>query len=189
LAERAIKYTPTLVNERLYQGEILGRIVQVRQSLNSIGSPTPQIEELVHPFAIILAQDCDLEQDFEARVSGHGKLDNVLFCPAVATAALKAVASTSTNHWKLITGNRDIRYQCIEAVPADQDSAAVGAPSLGCDFKTCFTIPTDEVYKRIHNHDAVRRCRLRTPYAEHVLQRFCQFLARIPLPQNHEVTL
>jgi hypothetical protein len=183
-----IKYAPVLAGERLHQGEILGGLVHVRQSLDSIGTALVQIDELVHPFVVVLTQDCDLEQDFNARASGNGKLESILVCPAVDTTQLKGIASTSSFHWKLITGNRDVRYQCLEAIPLDNDSASQGIPSLGCDFKRYFTVPADEVYKRINLKEVTRRCRLITPYAEHFLHRFCNFQARVPLPQNHEVS-
>jgi hypothetical protein len=35
----------------------------------------------------------------------------------------------------------------------------------------------------------VRQSRLLTPYAEHLLHRFCNYQCRIPLPENHEVQL
>jgi hypothetical protein len=33
------------------------------------------------------------------------------------------------------------------------------------------------------------RSRLVTPYAEHLLSRFCDFQSRVPLPENHNVPL
>jgi hypothetical protein len=91
--------------------------------------------------------------------------------------------------WKRIIQNKDERYQCLEAVPPAQDLTREGIPSLGCDFKRFVTIPIDEVYKRLELNPAIRRARLLTPYAEHLLHRFCNFQSRIPLPENHEVQL
>ena len=37
----------------------------MRQSLKTIGADgPPQLNEITHPFAIVMTQDCDLEQDF-----------------------------------------------------------------------------------------------------------------------------
>ena len=49
-----------------------------------------------------------------------------------------------------------------------------GMPELGIDFKRYFTIPTDEVYFRIRA-EAQRRSRLRSPYLEHLSNRFYSF--------------
>ena len=40
----------------------------------------------------------------------------------------------------------------------------VGIPELGVDFKRYFTIPTDEIYKRIEKGEVRRRCVLMSPY-------------------------
>jgi hypothetical protein len=117
------------------------------------------------------------------------KIDNILFCELVPTATLKASAAQQKELWKRVTQNLDARFHCLEAAPVDCDSIGQGLPSLGCDFKRFFTVPTDEVYKRIELRQIVRRCYLTTPYAEHLLQRFYNFLGRIPLPENHEVPL
>lgn len=148
------------------------------------------MDEVVHPFVIVLTQDCDLEQDFELRgTQDGGALPHLLLCEAAATSDLKAKVSPGKDIWKRIIQNKDERYQCLEEVPAEQDAISHGIPSLGCDFKRYFTAPTDEVYKRIDLSEIARRSRLLTPYAEHLLHRFCNFQARVPLPQAHKVNL
>jgi len=177
------KYTPVAAADRLHQGEILAGLIQVRQTLVTIGTENAQIQETIFPFVIVLTQDCDLEQGFT------GKLGNVLLCEAVPTAELKSKVPPGKDIWKRVIQNKDERYQCFESVPAELDSAGQGIPSLGCDFKLFFTVPADEVYKRIELQQITRRTRLVTPYAEHLLYRFCHFQARVPLPENHEVPL
>lgn len=192
MPDRLVKYAPVAAGDRLHQGEILAQLIQVRQDLTTIGSANARNDEIIHPFAIILTQDCDLAQDFAARASenaGRGKLANILFCEAATTTELKSNVPQGKDIWKRVIQNKDERYQCLEEVPADQDSAGQSVPSLGCDFKQFFTVPADEVYKRIELHEIARRCRLLTPYAEHLLQRFCNFQARVALPQNHDVQM
>jgi hypothetical protein len=182
------KYAAVAANERLRQGEILVGLIQVRQSVNSIGSDAPQINEITHPFVVVMTQDCDLEQDSRLRTeTGQGSLVNVLFCEAMATTELKSKLPPGKDIWKRIVQNKDERYQCLEEVPAAQDTSQQGIPCLGCDLKRYFTVPTDEVYKRVELGQIMRRTRLITPYAEHLLHRFCNFQARIPLPENHDV--
>ena len=209
---QVVKYAPVPPGDRLHQGEIIAGLVRVRQVLDSIGSDNFRVEELTFPFVVVLTQDCELSQDAMARnievqalnepsllnneefrkkhvnVKKY-KVSNILFCEAAATNDLKAIVPPGKDIWKRIIQNKDERYQCLEATPADRDSATQGIPSLGCDFKRFFTIPADEVYKRIELKQIPRRTHLITPYAEHLLHRFCNFQCRIPLPENHEVPL
>lgn len=206
------KYAAVVSTERLRQGEIITGLVRVRQSLDSIGSQDIGVDEVTHPYLIVMTQDCDLAQDADAReVQAKAKRDhsllndpefkkklenapklrieNVLFCEAMSTSDMKASVPPGKDIWKRIIQNKDERYQCLEAVPAEQDLGGQGIPSLGCDFKRFFTIPIDEVYRRLELNPSARRAQLRTPYAEHLLHRFCNFQCRIPLPENHEVPL
>jgi hypothetical protein len=157
-----------------------------------------------------MTQDCDLAQDFDARtveaeaaqdatrlndpefkkkVDNAPKLriENVLLCEAMLTSDLKSNVPKGSDIWKRIIQNKDERYQYLEAIPAEQNSQGADMASVGCDFKRFLTIPADELYKRIQANPAIRRSRLLTPYAEHLVHRFCNFQARIPLPENHEV--
>ncbi len=117
------------------------------------------------------------------------KIENVLFCEAMPTGDMKSILPPGKDIGKRIIQNKDERYHCLEACPSEEDLTAQGLPSLGCDFKRFFTMPADEVLKRIELAPAARRTRLITPYSEHLLHRFCNFQARIPLPENHDVPL
>lgn len=206
------KYVAVVAGDRLRQGEVLSNFVRVRQSLDSIGALDISIEEIVHPYLIVMTQDCDLEQDADAReiqaraANDESLLDdpefkkrldnaprrmiaNALFCEAMSISDMKNSVPRSSEIWNRIRLNKDERYQCLEVAPLHQDSAGVGLPCLGCDFKRFVTIPIDEVYRRLELDPSVRRARLLTPYAEHLLHRFCNFLSRIPLPEQHDVRL
>jgi hypothetical protein len=192
LAGNVIKYELAAGN-RLCQGEVVSGLIQIKQNVESIGSDGAiSIVESVHPFAIVLTQDCDLEQDARSRFEGgdgKSQLVNVLFCEAIETSTLKGQVPSGKDIWKRIIQNKDERYQCLEALPADLDADAKGFSSLGCDFKRYFTLPVDEVYKRLACGQLQRRARLTTPYKEHLLSRFSFFLSRVPLPENHEVPM
>jgi hypothetical protein len=212
LPGQVAKYAPIPVNARLHQGEILGQVVVTRQVIASLGTDDVEIREILLPFTVVLSQDCDLAQDATARAienqasqdpallndmefqKKHAnapkyKIENVVLCELVPTANLKAPAAQQKDLWKRVTQNLDMRFHCLEAVPDSQDSVGEGLTSLGCDFKRFFTVPTDEIYRRIEINQIARRCYLITPYAEHLLQRFYNFQARIPLPENHEIPL
>jgi hypothetical protein len=193
LPDRITKFAAISGGERLRQGEIVSGLIQIRQSLETVGMQRPpRLDEVLHPFAIVMTQDCDLESDFRLQSEGaEAKLQllNILFCEAVATNELKARVPPGKDIWKRVVQNKDERYQCLEAIPSNQDVMAQGVPCLGCDFKRFFTIPSDEVYRRIELQQISRRARLLTPFAEHLLSRFCTFQARVPLPENHDVPM
>ena len=205
------KYVSVVPGERLHQGEIFAGLVRIRQTLDSIGSERISVDVVSYPYLIAMTQDCDLTQDAAARevekqaaddpsnVSDElkkklnkaqkWKIENVLFCEAMSTLDMKDAVPPGKDIWKRIIQNKDERYQCLEAVPSVKDAAGEGLPSLGCDFKRYVTIPVDEVYMQLTRDPSVRRVRLATPYAEHLLHRFCNFQSRIPLPENHDVPL
>jgi hypothetical protein len=180
---------------RLHSGEILCNLVQVQQQIESIEKDIEKaatLVETVHPFVVVLTQDCDLEWDFDARSKGEAslsRLKNVLFGEAVETIQFRQSLPPGKDIWKRIIQNKDERYHCLEAVPADVDAVSTGIPSIAIDFKRYFTISTDEVYKRIAIAQATRRSRLITPYAEHLASRFFYFQLRIATPRNHDVQL
>jgi hypothetical protein len=60
-----------------------------------------------------------------------------------------------------------------------------GLSELAIDFKKYFTLPIEELYRRIEIGEAQRRCVLVSPYMEHVCNRFSYFLSRIALPFDH----
>ncbi|MDP9174676.1 MAG: hypothetical protein M3O30_12535 [Planctomycetota bacterium] len=150
------------------------------------------MDEKVHIYAMVLTQDCDLESDFRGRPQdseGHQCIPNVLLCEAIETETLKGRVPSGKDIWKRIIQNKDERYHCLECVPAEHDLEGSGMCSIGIDFKRYFTVPTDEIYRRIEIGQARRRCVLITPYAEQLLDRFFHFQARIPIPENHDVML
>jgi hypothetical protein len=206
------KYSSIAPGDRLHQGELLTGLLRIRQSLDTVGTQDIRVDEITHPVLVVMTQDCDLAQDFDARTveaeaaqdptrlndpdfkkmldsAPKLEIENVLLCEAMLTADMKNNVPPGKDIWKRIIQNKDERYQCLEAIPAEQDSQSAGLLSVGCDFKRFLTIPADEVYKRIQANPAVRRSRLLTPYVEHLLHRFCNFQARIPLPENHDVPL
>jgi hypothetical protein len=186
------RYTPTEAGTPLRQSEILTGLIQRRQTLESIRSGSdPAIAPILHRYAIIMSQDCDLEQDFNIRsrpgASGDNDpaasavLPNVLLCEMVPLEQLLKTAPPGKDMKKMIMQNKNERYHVLEAIPATEDQSGEPLPSLGIDFKRYFTIPTDEVYAQI-NAGARRRCALTSPYLEHTCNRFSHFLGRVALP-------
>jgi hypothetical protein len=180
----------------LRQSEIICNLLQFTvdpQSLKAGGELA--FGQLQREFAVVLSQDCDLAQDFELRRRTWNEellyaeiesklLPNVLLCELVTDADLFAALPQGSDIRKRVKQNKDERYQYLCAVPTNSDTAGTGLPALGIDFKRHFTIPTEELYLQI-SQAAVRRCRLVSPYLEHLATRFSSFLSRVALPSNH----
>ena len=173
----------------LRQGEILSNVPQFRFDAATLGIAAPSGEPMYHPYALILSQDCDLEQDFNVRqkqIASDKLLPSVLFCEvATAEELFGRVKTIGSKLWERIRINKDERYHFLQKAEADSDALRQGLPELGIDFKHYFTIPTDEIYKRIELGEAKRRCILVSPYLEHLRSRFAYFLSRVALPENH----
>src|SRR6266849_4303247 len=60
-------YILSNTNAPLRTGEILSGVIQHRRSFKSLGLESREIEEIRHPYSVVVTQDCDLEQDYFAR--------------------------------------------------------------------------------------------------------------------------
>lgn len=177
-------------NSPLRHGEIVSNLIQIHLDIACLGGSEPLVNPRVHPFALVLSQDCDLEQDFKAR-RGDAKPDKmlpgVLFCEVFTAQYVRTIGPDviTSKIWDLIKINKNERYQFLQCVEASDDRSDEGLQELCIDFKRYFTIPTDEVYRRIELNEAKRRCFLVSPYLEHLSSRFAHFLCRVSLPHDH----
>ena len=65
MPDRQPKYAKSVVGDRLWQGEVVSGVVQLRSRLDTIGSSDGVIlHEVIHRYAIVLTQDCDLLRMF-----------------------------------------------------------------------------------------------------------------------------
>jgi hypothetical protein len=184
------KASPAGPGSSLRQGEILTDLDEFRLDVSALGSDAITGQPFRHPFAVLLTQDCDLEQDFTARQKGvvsDKVLPSLLFCEAAKAEELFSRLGGRRKEWERmnIDKNKNERYHFLQKVDASCDTLQVGLPELGVDFKRYFAIPTDEVYRRIELGEAKRRCVMSSPYLEHLSSRFAYFLSRIALPLDH----
>jgi len=200
-AERRRIYAASSQGDRLWQGEILSDLPQTRLSLESLpatktnvgesGDKQPiKVEYEEHPLIVVLSQDCDLEKDYKRRQSGGRPfLLNVLLCDVHEAEALRqklsTEESTGSKEWRVIKENGTPRFQFLSKVLLDQDASGLGLPSLAVDFRSYFTVRTDELYERLKLKLSIKRCKLQTPYAEHLGHRFHHFQSSIPLTVEH----
>ena len=173
--------------------------LQVRlESINSVSADRVyEANPIEHPFAIIVSQDCDLEQDFNYRYGNKGnqrnELPSVLLCQAedidefMNSEVYRSLFSSSTFKGNF-KNNNEFRYHFIQEIPAELSAIAQRVPELGIDFKRYFSMPTAEVYRRIKLDHTQRSSVLESPYRDHFSQRFYNFNNRIALPEEYAST-
>jgi hypothetical protein len=161
-------------------------------AVDTIGSDEIAINQVVHPYAIVVSQDCDLEWDWDWRERKGGNdgiaaklMASVLFCEIQTAKYARDSPGINSSAWNFIRTNRDIRYQFLQKVEPDFDLLAEGLPELIVDFKRYFAIPADEVYARFETGELQRRCCFYTPYLQHLATRFYYYQYRIALPEPH----
>ncbi|MBI3684706.1 MAG: hypothetical protein HY235_30415 [Acidobacteria bacterium] len=188
-------FTPAPESGTFRQGEILSDVVQVHIGLDSVNPEAGEIavEERLHPQAIILTQDCDLDWDFKAREEGEEGnrlqlklVPNILLCELIPADTLRGqmrdAGVRGSDLWKRIEQNRDERYHWFSQVSSEADRLAEGLPALVVDFKRVFTVPTDELYARLQ-YGVRRRSVLQTPFLQHFSARFGYYCLRVALPE------
>jgi hypothetical protein len=181
-----VSFARSIAANPLRQGEILSNLRRAKLTMASVGDEAaPVVDFEGHPFVVVLTQDCDLDLDRKARL-GQVNMDkaipDVLFCIATTAEELKRSPGMTSRIWEQIVIHGHERYQVLQNVPRETDLQDVGVPSLGVDFKRHFTMPVDEVYRRIERGEARRHGHLVSPYLEHFSSRFARFQSRIALP-------
>ncbi|MGH9402018.1 MAG: hypothetical protein ACRD2P_07930 [Terriglobia bacterium] len=180
----------------LRQGELLSGLNEFQPTSDEADRQRQvKLDCVVHPYAMVLSQTCDLEQDFLVRekqrvdepVSGQAKLlPCILFCDVFRASELRDQEDIKSDIWKRVKANKDERYQFLSAVPASEDSMGEGLEELGLDFKRYFALPTAEVYLQLRlQGGTARRCHLLNPYLEHLSTRFSYYQFRVALPKDH----
>jgi len=175
----------------LRQGEILSDFIQYQLDIDKLRAHEPlEVLQISHTLVIVLSQDCDLDQDYTRRQ--NGKTDNLLASLLFCSVALndddfRHGIGLNTKEWKKVLENREPRLHYLRVVPQADDTHNEGLPDLVVDFRQYFSVPTAEAY--LCAEAARRRCRLETPYAEHLSQRFFAYMGRVALPLDHHLPL
>lgn len=174
---------------RLAQGDIIRDVEHVDQVV--IKNGTIEFSKIVFPLAIVLTQDCDLEQDHTFRSPTEGKETQDKFLLSVLLAPLYNVeqlyagehlldldmkmasmkkSSTQANN---LRNNETPRYHYLDF---DQEIPIVASV---IDFKHYFSCNVS--YMMAHKEKNFV-CQLSDLYRELVSQRYSNFLSRIGLP-------
>lgn len=187
-------YRVSLDELALRQGEILTGVVQYKPKVDSLTTPEASsipFEKIIHPYAIIVTQDCDLDWDYDARNNtqegkskSHKLLNSILLCEVDTARSIKDDKDRQINsvEWNYIKTNRHERYHFFQAITSKLDLEQDGLPELTLDFKRVFGIDADNLYYQVKNGIAKRRCILVSPYLEHFSTRYHFFHQRVALP-------
>ena len=202
MAEPRSVYVESRLENRLRHGEVLCSVWERRVSLDEVEPEALNVESFEPPWAIIVTQDGDLEQDAGARgmvapanateeelskflkKQNNGLISSVLVVVAQEAKTVKSGIGGS-DIWKRVHQNKDERYQFIAPAGASQDLEKTGFDSLVLDFKRMFSVPHDQLLRDIAARRTRRRGVLTSPYSEHLALRAGYFLQRIPLPVDH----
>jgi len=180
------------------QGSIY-RNIKVLQPMSPLKAGPGDQESWHLPYAVVLSQECDLDQDQGNREKNakdemlataemkHDKLlPTVLFCPAYQAAPFRdgkhleprRMEKFSGSRWELILENKNPRYHYLVGY------ADLQMPELVLDFKHYFVLPM-ELLTSYYNKPEYSIARLAELYREDLSQRFAAYLGRIGLPTPH----
>lgn len=176
--------------DQLHQGELLRQVWEWVAKYDDNRKPIGA-EPRVHKLAVIVAQECDLTQDFRHRKDEpmvETDLRSVLLCPALPAEELRLQHEITRKRWEFVRSNGVDRYQYLAEVSAEADAAAKRHEPILVDFKSYFTVRTLELYRQLRATDeesAALFTILNVPWREHLQQRFASYQARVGLPLDH----
>lgn len=175
---------------RISQGDIL-RDVEYFESVHE-DEGILEIRKIVFPLALVLTQDCDLQQDYNLRIQGNSKQDRML---------VSALLAPMYNAEHVFAGEHLLDLG-IEAEPINKnktpgeflklntrpryhylafDEGDIRLVPSVIDFKHYFSAPITylESHKKRKNMFV---CKVDELYREDISQRFAAFLSRVALP-------
>ncbi len=172
---------------RIYQGDIFTEIEYKIISRTESGLSATIIN---YPYAVVLTQDCDLEQDVSNRNAPSENRNNedkyihdVLLCPAFVAEQLRAGEHLeslgikgqiwNSDLWKHMKRNENKRFHFLKKDQTKKINDII------LDFKQYFTLSRDELYT---HKDTKYLTSIRDMFREDLSLRFAQYLSRIGLP-------
>ena len=173
--------------EHLSQGDVLSGVVHSIYSSNDNQIEEYQIE---YEYAIVATQECDLIFDHQERQSGESdtakannkKIHQILLLPAYRASDFfdgKHLQDLNLE-MRQIGAKEQLKFENddFDRYHYFKQSVELDTPDLIVDFKHYFTVPRDHLYENSYK----KVCSLGVPFREAFIQRFTNFLARIPLP-------
>jgi hypothetical protein len=194
MEERAI-YQASRQGSSLRQGEILTNVIQYNPVTHELSRDAEELpfERVIHPYAIIITQDCDLDFDYKARFASETQesklLNSILLCEISAAKEVRDIEDKkvlNSKEWDFVKSHRHERFYFFEKTPPECEVEQEGLPELTADFKKIFGIDAATLYRQIELGIIKRRTVLASPYLEHFSRRYYSFHGRVALPFQYE---
>lgn len=197
--------------DRIHQGDIVKDLATIVEGPLAKGETEPTADLATREYAVVLTQECDLEQDFkvrrhEAGESTHDKsLIEILL--AVARPANRRTKGTSLSSVLLAAAVDAMKARHTELAPKkpwfNRDAWNLVAqnkneryhilepdparhPGLLVDFKQVFSVSTEYLYSVLEVTPKSFVSSMSVPYREHLSTRYAHFASRIALPRDHD---
>lgn len=190
MEERAI-YQASGKDSSLRQGEIVTGVVQFNPVINKIPEALQELPftPIIHPYAIVITQDCDLDWDCKARGTNNNPaklLNSIVLCEIGTAESIRSTDGMNRKEWDLVVAHRHEKLYFFEKIPPECDVEQEGLPELTADFKRVFGIDAATLYRQIELGMVKRRAILASPYLEHFSRRYHSFHGRVALPFQYE---
>lgn len=177
---------------RICQGDILRDIEYIEDVTEQAG--VLKVSKIIFPFAIVLTQDCDLQQDFDGKKQENNSTQDKYLISIILAPLYNIEHVYMGEHLALLNLNmRKINKKATEGTYLKQNQLQryhylefekeIQIPSSVIDFKHYFTVKT-EVLLQLKEKNFV--CKVSELYRENISHRFANFLARIGLPNPTE---
>lgn len=190
--EERVIYQASDKGSSLRQGEILTSVVQYNPVIDEIPQELQELAftPVLHPYAIVITQDCDLDWDYKARGTSNSNpaklLNSIILCEIGRAEAIRSTDGMNRKEWELVVAHRHERFYFFEKTPPKCEVEQEGLPELTADFKKVFGIDAATLYRQIELGIVKRRTVLASPYLEHFSKRYHSFHSRVALPFQYE---
>jgi hypothetical protein len=181
----------TTPSERLCQGDILSN-VELIEYANIDENGIVNISKISFPFAIVLTQDCDLEQDFNNRNTEKNTNQDKHILSVIVAPLYNIEHIYNGEHLSEL----DFKMQIINSRPAKSENRllrqnqnpryhylqfdnVIPIVNSVIDFKHYFTVNNEGLKKHKQSNFI---CKVEELFREQISLRFSNYLSRIGLP-------
>jgi len=166
-------------------------VIQFNPVINEIPEALQELPftPIIHPYAIVITQDCDLDWDYKARGTNNNPaklLNSIVLCEMAPAESIRSTDGMNRKEWDLVVAHRHERFYFFEKISPECDVEQEGLPELTADFKRVFGIDAATLYRQIELSMVKRRAVLVSPYLEHFSRRYHSFHGRVALPFQYE---
>ena len=178
------------------QAELLKSVAEFQPISKTDEGDDLEIRKVDHPLAVVISQDCDLEQDFNLRFPGEGdpvsrddadlshrSISHVILCDAYPETELirRLPDGFGSKDRRKVQQNQNERYHKLEAALIDGDESKP-VEELFFDFRRFFAIPSPDIYDQLAAKTLKRIACVPAYYLHDISQRFFSYQARVAIP-------